>query len=136
MIAVWPENVAQRDISAYDRALAELSTTARAHGATFHAYPAGAFSAQELRVAAAACNSAAAVRRTIGSFLPDEGPDRVSSEAATLESVAAKLAALAQTMDDNRGADVVAKCSCCERIAPGAPGAGGASHLCNECGRP
>jgi hypothetical protein len=60
--------------------------------------------AQEFRVAAAACNGAAGVRRTIGEFIPDEGPDRVASEAATLESVAGHLAQLAQTLDVNRPA--------------------------------
>lgn len=57
---------------------------------------------QELRVAAAACNGAAAIRRTIGSFTLDDEPDHVSSEAGTLESVAAKLAALARALDVNR----------------------------------
>jgi hypothetical protein len=58
--------------------------------------------AQELRVAAAACNGAAGIRRAIGSIGmtgPNPNPDQ---EAATLESVAAKLAQLAQTLDVNR----------------------------------
>jgi hypothetical protein len=59
-------------------------------------------SAQEYRVAATACMAAAGVRRSIGSFLLDDEPDRVSVEALTLETVGAKLAALAETLDGNR----------------------------------
>jgi hypothetical protein len=59
-------------------------------------------SAQELRVAATACMAAAGVRRSIGSFLLDDEPDRVTHEALTLETVGAKLAALAETLDGNR----------------------------------
>jgi hypothetical protein len=58
--------------------------------------------AQEFRVAAAACNGAAGIRRTIGEYLPDEGPDRVTADAATLESVAGHLSGLAETLDGNR----------------------------------
>jgi hypothetical protein len=57
---------------------------------------------QEMRVAATACMAAAGVRRSIGSFLLDDEPDRVSYEALTLETVGAKLAALAETLDGNR----------------------------------
>lgn len=30
--------------------------------------------------------------------------------------------------------DEAAECACCERVLPGAPGAGGSAWICNECG--
>jgi hypothetical protein len=56
--------------------------------------------AQELRVAAAACNGAAGIRRAIGNVGMGEGD--ALQQAEILESVAGKLAQLAQTLDVNR----------------------------------
>lgn len=44
-----------------------------------------------------------------------------------------------RTMNDEREgglsmpAYIIAQCACCDRVALGAPGAGGATHLCKEC---
>ena len=81
-----------------DAAILELSRRAHAYDHLLDTLPTG----QDLRVAAAACNAAASVRRVIGSFTRDDEPDRVTHEALTLEQTAAQLAALAETLDGNR----------------------------------
>jgi hypothetical protein len=52
----------------------------------------------------------------------------------TLSAAGLVVSVKSATAPGTISGDLTAECDCCGEVAPGAPGAGGASHLCNQCG--